>query len=132
MEAVFSDLIGLKSEVWNWLFSNRLFSRDKRYNRLAENMVIISSTQNIYYKCWYVDYKFRTSWITFNAFSRIASTFVICCLSYSADPGMFLRLLRMALPSLTLVSISCFLLFNGIGYLSQIGLMAIDGSLHIL
>ena len=36
MEAMFLDLIGLKSEVWNQLFLNRLFSRDKRYNRSAE------------------------------------------------------------------------------------------------
>ena len=115
MEAMFSDLIGLKSEVWNWLFSNWLFSQDKRYNRSSENMVIIGSTQNICYKYWYVDYKFRTSWITFNAFSRIASTFVICCLSYSADPGMFSRLLRMALPSLTLVSISYFFCLMALG-----------------
>ena len=48
-------------------------------------MVVIGSTQDIYYKCWYADYKFRTSCITFNAFSRIASTSAICCLCSSAD-----------------------------------------------
>jgi hypothetical protein len=44
MKAMFSDLIGLRSEVWNWLFPNGLFSQDKKYNRSIENMVIIGST----------------------------------------------------------------------------------------
>ena len=105
MEAVFSESIGLRSGVWNRLFSNRLFSRNKKDNGLTKNMVIIGSTQDT---CWYADYKFRTSWIAFNAFSRIASTSAICCLSSSADPGISSRLLQMALPSLTLVSSSCF------------------------
>ena len=46
MEAMFSDLIGLRSEVWNQQFSNRLFSRDKEDNRLTESMVLIGSTQD--------------------------------------------------------------------------------------
>ena len=39
MNAMFSDLIGLRSEVWNRLFSNRLFSRNKKYNEATENML---------------------------------------------------------------------------------------------
>ena len=97
-----SDLIELRLEVWNRLFSNRLFSRDKKYNKATKNMVITGSTQNT---CWYADYKFRASWIAFNASSRIASTSVIFCLSSSADPGIFSRLLQMALPSLTVLQI---------------------------
>ena len=82
-------------------------------------MVVIGSTQDIYYKCWYADYKFITSWITFNAFSRIASTSVICCLSSSADLGISSRLLQMTLPSLALVSSSYFF------YLMALGIWAI-------
>ena len=48
MKAMFLDLIGLRSEVWNRLSSNQLFSRDKKYNRLAGNMVLISFTRGIY------------------------------------------------------------------------------------
>ena len=55
-----------KVRVLELAILNRLFSRDKKDNRLIENMVVIGSTQNT---CWYVDYKFRTSWIAFNAFS---------------------------------------------------------------
>jgi len=43
---VFSDLIGLKLEVWNRLFSNRLFNGNKEYNKATENMVVIDSTQD--------------------------------------------------------------------------------------
>ena len=119
MKAMFLDLIGLRLEVWNRLFSNRLFSRDKKYNRSTENMVIIGSTQNT---CWYVDYKIRTSWIAFNAFSRVASTSVICCLSSSTDPGIFSRLLQMAVPSLTLVSSSCFVFLMALGIWARLDL----------
>ena len=47
MKAMFSDLIGLRTEVWNQLFSNWLVSRDKKYNRSAGNMVLISFTRDI-------------------------------------------------------------------------------------
>ena len=46
MKAMFLDLIGLRSEVWNRLFSNRLFSQGKEDNRLTKSMVIIGSTQD--------------------------------------------------------------------------------------
>ena len=67
------------------------------------------------YKYWNVNYKLRASWIARSAFSRIATTSTICCLSSSTDPGMLSRLLRMALPSSTLVSISYFFCFIALG-----------------
>jgi len=100
---MFSDLIGLRLEVWNRLFSNWLFSQNKKHNKVTENMVIIDSTKVTY---WYTYYKSRASWIVFNTSSQIALTSVICCLSSSADLGISLRLLQMTLPSLTLVSSS--------------------------
>ena len=107
------------SGVWNRLLLDQLFSQDKRYIRSIENMVIIGSTPNI---CWYADYKFRTSWIALNAFSRIALTSVICCLSSSADLGIFSRLLQMALPSLTLVSSLCFFYLMALGIWARLDL----------
>ena len=78
-------------------------------------MVIVDSTKDT---CWYTDYKSRTSWIAFSTSSRIASASTIYCLSSSADPGIFSRLLQMALPSLTLVS-SCYFF-----YLMALGIWA--------
>ena len=101
---MFLDLIGLRLEVCNRLFSNRLFSRKQEVQLVDKSMVTIDSTQDI----WYTNYKSKTSWIAFNTSSRIASTSAICCLSSSADPGMLSRILRMALPSLTLASSSYF------------------------
>ena len=82
-------------------------------------MVIIDSTQDT---CWYTDYKSRTSWIAFNASSRIASTSAICCLSSSVDPGMSSRLLRMALSSLTLASSSYFFCLMASGIWARLDL----------
>ena len=44
---VFSDLIRLRIEVWNRLFSNRLFSQNKKYIEATESMVVTDSTQDI-------------------------------------------------------------------------------------
>ena len=84
-----------------------------------KSMVVIGSTQD---KCWYTNYKSRTSWIAFNISSRIASTSVICCLSSLADLGMFSRLLWMALPSLTLASSSYFFCWMASGIWARVDL----------
>ena len=83
-----------------------------------ESMVVIDSTQDI----WYTNYKSRTSWIAFNTSSQMASTSAICCLSSSAYPGTLSRLLRMALPSLTLVNSSCFFCLMASGIWARVDL----------
>ena len=38
---MFSDLIGLRLEVWNRLFSNRLFSRNKKYDETTKIWLLL-------------------------------------------------------------------------------------------
>ena len=89
------------------------------YSEAIESMIVIDSTQDI---CWYTNYKSRTSWIAFNTSCWIASTSTICCLSSSTDPGMFSRLLWMALPSLTLASCSYFFCLMASGIWARVDL----------
>ena len=84
-----------------------------------QSIVIIDSTQDTHQ---YIDHKSTTSWIAFNTSSWIASTSAICCLSSSANPGMSLRLLRMALPSLTLASSSYFFCLMASGIWARLDL----------
>ena len=80
---------------------------------------MIDSTQDTH---WHANFKFGTSWIALNTSSRIASAPVICCLLSSADPGMLSRLLRMALPSLTLANGSHFFCWMASGIWARMGL----------
>jgi len=89
------------------------------YSEATESMIVIDSTWDI---CWYTNYKSRTSWITFNTSSQIAWTSTIYCLSSSADPRIFSRLLRMALPSLTLGSSSYFFCLMASGIWARVDL----------
>ena len=69
-----------------------------------------------------MDYKARTSWITFSTSSRTTSASAIRCLSSSAHPGMSSRLLWITLPSLTLASSSCFFYFMASGIWARVDL----------
>ena len=68
-------------------------------------MVIIDPTWDT---CWHTNYMFRTSWMTFNTSSQIASASAIFCSYSSAVPGAPSRLLWMALPSFTLANSAYF------------------------
>ena len=80
---------------------------------------MIDSTQNTR---WHAYLKSRTSWVALNISGRIASAPVIYCLSSSADLGMLSRLLRVALPSLTLANGSCLFCWMASGIWARMGL----------
>ena len=80
---------------------------------------MIDSTQDMHQ---HTDYKFRTSWMTFNTSNRIALAFAIFC-SYSlAVPGVFSWLLWMALLSFTLANSSCFFCLMASGIWARVDL----------
>jgi len=80
---------------------------------------MIDSTQDTR---WHADFKSGTSWIALNTSGRIASASTICCLPSSTDLRILLRLLRMALPSLTLANDSHFFCWTALGIWARMDL----------